>query len=358
MYRPSPNLVQRVHTARRIAAVVAVLGEEGISKSRALAGTGLKGRELGASGIRVSYRQMETVFRNAIRLSKDPACAFRAGQRMHIMAYGMYGYAVLSSPTRAEGIGFAARYSRFVGTVADFAFSRNEDTATYALEPLLSRNPVDDVYRFALEFAFATLLTMSRDVYGRSFQLSSLRAAYAAPPHARIYRRMFQCPVLFDQPGNELEFDAGWIDHPMVRPDPLTSVMAGEICEPFIDQANRDGGIAADIRRTLVEHPGYFPSIEAMAVELSMHPRALRRKLEAEQMTYRDVLAEVRMKLAVEYLRNTRMTNEEIAARLKYSDAANFRHAFARWTGKSPSDFRGDYMQRNKSGLQLRVVPN
>ena len=77
-----------------------------------------------------------------------------------------------------------------------------------------------------------------------------------------------------------------------------------------------------------------------MAAGLSMHPRTLRRKLEAQRMTYRKIVAEVRMKLALEYLRNTRMTNEEIAMRLDYSDAANFRHAFARWTGKSPSDFR------------------
>jgi AraC-like DNA-binding protein len=34
------------------------------------------------------------------------------------------------------------------------------------------------------------------------------------------------------------------------------------------------------------------------------------------------------------------MTNEEIAAQLGYSDAANFRHAFIRWTGKRPSDYR------------------
>jgi AraC-like DNA-binding protein len=77
-----------------------------------------------------------------------------------------------------------------------------------------------------------------------------------------------------------------------------------------------------------------------MAAQLSVHPRTLRRKLEAEQITYRRIIAEVRMKLAIEYLRNTEMTNEEIAARLDYSDAANFRHAFARWTRKSPSAFR------------------
>lgn len=44
--------------------------------------------------------------------------------------------------------------------------------------------------------------------------------------------------------------------------------------------------------------------------------------------------------MAIEYLRHTRMTNEDIASRLGYSDAANFRHAFARWTGKSPSEYR------------------
>lgn len=340
VYRPSPNLVQRVHKAHRIAAVAAVLGEDGVPASKILSGTGLKLSELKASATRVSYLQVQTVFRNAIQLSKDPAIAFRAGQRMHVMAYGMYGYALLSSPSRAEGIDFTTKYSRILGTVADVVFSRDEDTATYTLEPLLSRNQNDDIYRFAIEFAFAALLTLCRDVHGGSFGIQRLRVAYPAPAHARFYKRIFQCPILFDQPVNELEFDAGWIDHPMVQPDPMTNVMAAEMCEQFLGNANGYGGIAADIRRSLLEHPGWFPSIETMASELSIHPRTLRRRLEAEQVTYRDVIAELRMKLAVEYLRNTRMTNEEIAARLDYSDAANFRHAFSRWTGKSPSDFR------------------
>jgi AraC-like DNA-binding protein len=34
------------------------------------------------------------------------------------------------------------------------------------------------------------------------------------------------------------------------------------------------------------------------------------------------------------------MTTEEIGSRLGYSDAANFRHAFVRWTGKSPQEYR------------------
>ena len=111
--------------------------------------------------------------------------------------------------------------------------------------------------------------------YDRRDRCRTRRAAYAAPAHARIYKRIFQCPVHFDQVGNELEFDAAWIDHPAVRPDPITSVMAGELCEHFLDGVNHDGGIVSDIRRALVEHPGQFPSIEEMAAGLSIHPARL-----------------------------------------------------------------------------------
>lgn len=341
MYRSSPNLMQRIHTAERIAAVVDVLAEEGIATAQALAGTGLDGSDLKSESTRVSYRQVEIAFRNTIALSRDPAVALRAGQRMHVMAFGMYGYALLSSPSRAEGIDFVAKYSRILGTIADVAFARDDDTATLTLEPLLPCNPADDVYRFALEFTFAAHQTMSRDIYGQSFGFSRLSAAYSEPAHAGIYRQLFRCPITFDQPSNGLEFDVDWIDHPLVCPDLTTYVTAAEMCEQLLGTPGRRSGVAAEIRRTLLERPGHFPGIDAMATELSMHPRTLRRRLEAEQITYRDVVAEVRMKLAVGYLRNTRMTNEEIAARLDYSDAANFRHAFTRWTGKSPSAFRG-----------------
>lgn len=341
LYLPSPNLVQRIHPVQRIAAVVAALRDEGIAPSSALAGTGLKVGELTSVATRVSYRQVEKVFRNAIQLSNDSDIAFRAGQRMHVNAYGMYGYALLSSPTRAEGIDFTAKYGRALGMVAEVIFARDEDTATYTFESVLSSDPSDDLYRFILEFVLATCQTICRDVYGQSFRFSNLRIMHPAPQHAKGYSRIFECPIDFGQDRNEAEFDARWIDHPLVQPHPMTPAMAGELCERFLDGARQDRGVIGDVRRILIERPGRFPSIEAMAAELSLHPRALRRRLDAEGKSYRDLVGEVRMKLAIEYLRQTEMTNEEIAVRLDYSDASNFRHAFARWTGKSPSEYRG-----------------
>ena len=340
MYRAQPSFEHRIYPVHKVAAVVSVLVADGIPATEALSGSGIVESRLHAPDTRISYRQMLTVFRNALRLSSDPALALRAGQRMHVTAYGMYGYALLSSPTHAAAVDFAIKYHRLMGPVADIGFSQEEGAAIFAYEPVLSLDPTEDLYRFALEFQFSSHRTLNKDLYGSSFEFSGVRAAYAAPAHARLYTKIFKCPILFNQARNELRFDTTWMSDPMVHSDPITNAMVRELCEQSLVEMSRAGSVASAIHRILVEHPGRFPDMESMAAELSMNTRTLRRKLAAEQTSYRKILADVRMRLATEYLRKTSMTNEEIASRLGYSEAANFRHAFTRWTRKNPSDFR------------------
>lgn len=55
---------------------------------------------------------------------------------------------------------------------------------------------------------------------------------------------------------------------------------------------------------------------------------------------YQDILDDVRRSLAEEFLRNTGLSIEEIAARTGFSDAANFRKAFRKSTGELPAEYR------------------
>ena len=340
MQRTLPSFEHRIYPAHKVAALVGVLAEKGVPVAEALSGSGLTEGRLNAAATRVSYKQMLVVFRNAMRLTPDPALALLAGRRMHVTAYGMYGYALLSSPTHADSLDFAVKHHRVMGPVADMLFEPNDSEVIFAYRPVLAPDPTDALYRFVTEFQFASHLTLTTDLYGAAFRFSRVQLSYPAPAHASMYRKIFQCPVHFRQPADELRFAKRWLAEPMPYADPITNAMAREMCEKSLAEVNQAAGVAADIRRILVEHPGRFPSIEAMADELKLNPRTLRRKLDAEETSYRVILAEVRMRLAIGYLRETGMTNEEIASRLGYSDAANFRHAFARWTGKSPSDFR------------------
>ncbi|WP_438985291.1 helix-turn-helix domain-containing protein, partial [Aequoribacter sp.] len=56
--------------------------------------------------------------------------------------------------------------------------------------------------------------------------------------------------------------------------------------------------------------------------------------------SFQRLLDQTRSSLACEYLENTRLPVSEIAERCGYSDEANFRKAFSRWQGKSPSLWR------------------
>jgi AraC-like DNA-binding protein len=355
--RSPPSFERRMYSPHSIAAIVAELGKQGIPAAAALEGTRLIAPQLDSHTTRISYRQLDTVVRNALHLSSDPAIALHAGQRMHITAYGMFGYALLSSATHAEACDFSARYIRVVGPFCDYIVSRHATTIIVTLEPAHWPSPRDAVHRFAVEFALSAHLTATGDRVGQAFGFSRVNLDYPPPSHVDAYDRRFDCPVQFEQAN--CGFQSAREEGPLVLADSLTHAMACEMCAQLLSEINRADSVADDIRRLLIEHPGRYPTVETIAEQLQMYPRALRRKLEAEGTSYRDLLAEVRMRLAIEYLRKTEMTNEEIARRLGYSDAANFRHAFTRWTGKSPSDFRS---QQGAAGTaarrRSRHVPN
>ena len=79
---------------------------------------------------------------------------------------------------------------------------------------------------------------------------------------------------------------------------------------------------------------------EEIAGMVHMNERTMRRKLEGEGTSFGEILDDVRASLASEYLKTTKMTTEDIASLVGFSDAANFRRAFRRWTGKAPKEFR------------------
>jgi len=71
-----------------------------------------------------------------------------------------------------------------------------------------------------------------------------------------------------------------------------------------------------------------------------MSTRTLQRRLSEEGFTYKQLLESVRHTLAEQYIRDERLSLNEISYLLGFSEQSSFSRAFKRWTGKSPSQTR------------------
>lgn len=77
-----------------------------------------------------------------------------------------------------------------------------------------------------------------------------------------------------------------------------------------------------------------------VAKQLAMSTRTLSRKLLSEGLAFTTILDETRSALADKYLTERDLPVSQIAWLLGYREVSSFNHAFKRWTGMTPQQFR------------------
>ncbi len=337
-----PGLDDAIHRPDKIAVLVQALAALGVPAADVLAGSGVAETALGDAAARVSVRQLLCVHANAQRLSPDPALALRAGARIRFTHFGLYGYALLASPTPRQAIDVALRYRALASPLIGLAFEVDGDEAVWSFHDVLGLGPDSALLRFVYELQLGTQLALHRDLLGAAVTPTRVRGGYPAPAHAALYSSLLGCDrVEFGCAANELRFDAAWLDQPLAFANPITAATTQQGCDRLLGELESAAGIAGRVAALLREAPAQCAAgIEPIAARLALHPRTLRRRLQAEGTTYQRVRDDVRSQLALDWLRRTRMSTDDIAASLGFSDAANFRHAFKRWTGRNPGALR------------------
>jgi AraC-like DNA-binding protein len=83
------------------------------------------------------------------------------------------------------------------------------------------------------------------------------------------------------------------------------------------------------------------PTLPSVAARLGVSRRSLQRQLEIQELTYSNLVEEVRYEIARSLLTSTDLDVAEIGATLGYRDPSSFSRAFMRWAGMSPREYRG-----------------
>ena len=335
-----PSASDRIYRPTKLAAVVDTLNEDGVSPEEVLRGVGVEVDDLHSPDTLISLEQLLTVCRNAIRLSRDPSLPFRIGSTIHVSAYGMYGYAILCSTDFRKTFNFCVKYHVLAAPLVTFSFSERDGLGIWTIDPIFYPFVDQHLYRFVVEMQIGVHLSVQRDVMGASFASKQIMLTYRQADDFRLFEATTGCEVRFEQPANQFIFDGRWMDKPAKLGNRTTYAAVVSLCDELLADLSLRTGVAGKIRASLLQDIAKPPTFAAIAEQLDTTTRTLRRQLQQQETSFRKLVDELRAQIAVKYLRDTVMTNEDIATAVGYSDPANFRHAFRRWTGKTPGEFR------------------
>lgn len=312
-----------------------VAAEHGMPADAVLRDTGIAAAMLRAPNAEITAGQELRLISNLVaELGAVPALGLLAGTRYHATTHGVWGFAVISSPTIRHALDVSTRYFELSFSFAEIRVDVSGDLVRLVLDD--SAVP-DEIRRFHTERDLAAVATVQRDLLPTMLPVEDFTVALPAPPYADRYAEIFDQVPRFDAPLTSVAVSAALLDLPLPQANPHTAAMCERQCAEIMQRRRERVGIAGRIREILVRRRGLAEQ-EDVAAELHLSVRTLRRRLTEEGTSYREIAGETYGLLAEELLA-AGLTVADVAHRLGYADAAAFTKAFRRWKGVTPGRF-------------------
>lgn len=322
-------------TLNAVSLVLNTFKAEGLSSEALLAGSGISAADLSRADTRITTNQEMLVCANAVALRRD--IGLELGRRMHVSSYGMLGYALLTSATLGDALRLALHYPALLGTL--FELSLEEDGERIWLSAGDYReNPA--LAPFNVEFCLVSMKVTCEDLLGHPLPLLGARFEHPAPDYQARYAERFDCPLQFDAVSNAFAFDKRWLEQPLPLADAITHQAMAERCRKQNTEFTGRQAWLGRIRQLLAAQLSAAPGLDGLAKQLNCSARTLRRHLKDLGCSYQELLDELRFEQAKRLLCEDQLPIYRIAEALGFSETASFRHAFVRWSGVAPSQFR------------------
>ncbi|MDB5970323.1 MAG: AraC family transcriptional regulator [Hydrocarboniphaga sp.] len=327
-------------------------GERGLAREHCLRGTGINAEQLADPQAIIDGDQELQLIRNVLgALGPTPGLGLDAGLRYQLSSYGLWGYALLSSRSFRDATHLAVRYLDLSHAFGRF---RAEARGRDLLIVLDDSGLPEDLRQFLIERDFAAWANAARELRPGGFPARHAQFRFARPEYASRFDRLCGVRPSFGAARNELLLDAATLDTPLPMANPAMARLCEEQCRQLLAKRRVRGGIAGEVRDLLLRTPATMPSMEAVAEQLHMASRSLRRRLIDEDSSFRALVDEVRQAIAEELLTSGRMKLNEVAARLGYAEPAPFITAFRRWRGMSPTQYR--QMRRDDAAILMPTM--
>ncbi len=291
---------------------------------------------------RISFDKFKRLMRAGKALSNEPALALHFGEAFGFEELSIVGLVCHAAETMAEAFAQMNRYGRLVievdgvGAEDRFQIIQDDDGVW-----------IDDTRKNPNSFPELTESTLGRFICGvrRYFPnapfVLEAHVTHAQPDHVAEYERILNVPIVFNSVKNAMRVDPSSLTKKLPHPNRYVFGIFSEHAEALLDNLESSKTIRGKVESMLIPvlHKGDI-SMKVIAQKMGLSRQTLYRKLKTEGISYEKLLDELRHQMAQHYLRGEKVSVNETAYLVGFSDPSAFSRAFKRWTGNSPSVIR------------------
>ncbi len=283
---------------------------------------------------------------NLVRLApENVGIGFAVGRATHVHAFGIWGFAILTSPTLRAAIETAINYAKLSFLIAEMSLVEEDSEAR--LEFDTSDIPAS-THRYILERHIVVSVKFIRDLLQQpDFDDFVARLVDDDTEYPSKMAEFTPLTIKMGQPVNALAFPADILDAPLPKSDPVSLRFCLDQCKTLLEeQAGALPHWSRQVRDAIVDKIGSDQQIEDVAAKLALTERTLRRRLTGEGTSFRQLYIDARLAIAYELLASAGLNVETVSWRVGYAEPASFARAFAKKYGKTPGEIRKENATR------------
>jgi AraC-like DNA-binding protein len=314
--------------------------QRGASATALLAESNIAAADLDDHDNRIPLPKHIALLRAAKRLCGDPALALHHGDAVNLADVSVVGLIGYACETMLDAFVQLGRYSRLImdldlGSAERFALLPDESGLW-----LVDNRSNPNEYPELTEGTFAQIVNGTRR-FGSTPFVKAVHVTHPDPGYRCEYERIFAAPITFESTRNALRIDPAWLTHRVAEQPRYVFGVLTRHADALLARLDASSAMRSRVQQLLLRtlHTGNI-GMAQIAREIGLSRDTLYRRLKAEGITFARLLDELRHRLALDYLGAGRVSVNETAYLLGFSDPAAFSRAFKRWTGQSPSRAR------------------
>jgi AraC-like DNA-binding protein len=335
----------------------AYMRSRGANADEALRRAGLEPEDLTDPDRRVPLIRYLELLEICADVLADQQFGLKFGAQYEPRHAGVVGNIALASRTVGEALESLGRY---LPTMVDATVHGVEVSDGLAFAYSYYIDPLMMSYRQKGDWAIAFACNLMRvglgDPRWTPQEVLVPHLADEAPAERRTRSQVMGDNVRVGHPWAGIRFDAGLLERPMATADAMIEGLMRHYGDLRLAALPQQRGEIEQLRREIARmlvkgHSG----IGRLAQATGASVRTLQRRLKDADVNYSELQDDVRKTLALNLLENETLALAQIAFSLGYSEVSAFNHAFRRWVGQSPGDYRRAMRSPRRSRRTLPV---